>query len=211
MDDLSWREAVEEGAAGGRIRAHVLCIDEFAQFHVGQLLGQADSVESVACGTEDRADLRGTFPETFEMVLAMVEDHAAVGVIDTVIEVVAKLATADGLADDLGDSGHSGSDQKPPRLSENFDGRRKKTIQLGVNRFGQAFERGHRVVVVSRKAATDVEQLEIKAAGLGFGKDAGGQVQRLDVVLHVGALAADVEAQSLHFKLVVVSEGDQVY
>ena len=39
----------------------------------------------------------------------MVEDHAAVGVIDTVIEVVAELAATDGLADDLRDCGSGGA------------------------------------------------------------------------------------------------------
>ena len=64
MNDFCRREAVEECAAGGGISAHVLCIDEFAQFHVGQLLGQADSVEGVARGAEDGADLGWALPET---------------------------------------------------------------------------------------------------------------------------------------------------
>ena len=44
-----------------------------------------------------------------------------------------------------------------------------------------------------------------------FGEDARGQVQRLDVVLDVRALAADVEAQPLDFELVVVRKRDQVH
>ena len=61
------------------------------------------------------------------------------------------------------------------------------------------------------EAAADVEQLELEAARPGLGEDAGCQVQGLAVVLHVRALAADVEAQPLDLELVVVSEGDQVH
>ena len=104
-----------------------------------------------------------------------------------------------------------GGNEEPPRLGENLDGLREKAVQLAVDRFGQALEGGYGVVVVRGKAAADVEQLEIEAARLGLGEDAGGQVQSLAVVLYVGALATDVEAQPLDFELVVVSEGDQVY
>jgi hypothetical protein len=48
MHDLGRREAVEERAAGSAIGAHVFGVDEFAELHVRQLLGQADSVEGVA-------------------------------------------------------------------------------------------------------------------------------------------------------------------
>src|SRR5262245_66102117 len=120
VDDFRRREAVEERAAGGGISAHVVCIDELAQFHVGQLLGQTDGVEGVARRTEDGADLGRPLPETLQMVLAVVEDHATVGMIDTVIEIVAELATTDSLADDLCDRGGGRGDQKPPGLSKNF-------------------------------------------------------------------------------------------
>src|SRR5215471_16064514 len=123
---LRRREAVEERAAGGGISTHVVCIDELAQFHVGQLLRQADSVEGVARRTEDRADLGRPLPETFQMVLAVVEDHAAIGMIDTAIEIVAELATTDSLVDDLCDCGGGRGDQKPPGLSKNFDGAGKR-------------------------------------------------------------------------------------
>jgi hypothetical protein len=105
MKDLRWREAVEERTAGGGVGAHVLGVDQFAQFQVGQLFGQTDGVEGVARGTEDRAKLRGTFFEALQMILAMVKNDSAIGVRDTVIEVVAELAAADRLTDDLGNSG----------------------------------------------------------------------------------------------------------
>jgi hypothetical protein len=55
------------------------------------------------------------------MVLGVVKDDSAVGVIDAVIEIVTTLAAADGLADDLGDGCRSGGDQEPPRLGKDFD------------------------------------------------------------------------------------------
>src|SRR5215510_13034458 len=145
------------------------------------------------------------------MVLAVVEDHATVGMIDTVIEIVAELATTDSLADDLCDRGGGRGDQKPPGLSKNFNGCGKKAVQLSIDRFGQALERRDGIIVVGWEPTADVKQLELKAAALGFGEDSGGQVQRLDIVLHIGALAADVEAQPLDIELVVVGEGDQVH
>src|SRR5215813_15388516 len=102
------------------------------------------------------------------MVLAVVEDHAAVGMIDTVIEIVAELATTDSLADDLCDRGGGRGDQKPPGFSKNFDGCGKKAIQLSIDRFRQALERRDGIIVVGREPTADVEQLEIEAATLGF-------------------------------------------
>ena len=105
MHDLSRREAVEVRAAGGAVGAHVLGVNQFAPIQVGKLLDQADGVEGVASRAKDGAELRRVFPEAFQVVLAMVEDHAAVGVIDAVIEIIAELATTDSLADDLCDGG----------------------------------------------------------------------------------------------------------
>src|SRR5262249_12680309 len=111
MHDLGRREVVEARAAGGAVGPHVLGVHEFAKIHIGQLLGQTDGVEGVAGGAKDGAELRGAFPEAFQVVLAVVEDYAAVGVIDAVIEVVAELAAMDGLAGDLGHGGRGGGDQ----------------------------------------------------------------------------------------------------
>ena len=107
MHDLGRWEAVEARAAGGAVGTHVLGVDQFAQLHVGQLLGQADGIEGVAGGAKDGAELRGAFSEAFQVVLAVVEDHAAVCVIDAIIDVVAELTATDGLADDLGHGGGS--------------------------------------------------------------------------------------------------------
>ena len=63
----------------------------------------------------------------------MVEDHAAIGVIDTVIDVVAKLPAANCLPDNLGYGGGSGGDQEPSRLRQDFYRFREKTIQFTVD------------------------------------------------------------------------------
>jgi hypothetical protein len=211
MHDLGRREAVEGRAAGDGIGAYVFGVDQLAHLHVRELLGKADSIESIACWAEDRADLSGTFLETFQVVLGVVKDDAAIGVIDAVIEIVTKLAAADGLADDLGDGCGRGGDQEPPRLSKDFDRFGEKSVQLGVNHLRESPERRDRLVVVGGKTTADVEELEIEATRLGLRQDPRGQVQRLAVVLWVRALAADVEAQPLDLQLVIVSEGNQVH
>jgi hypothetical protein len=67
MQDRGRREAVEVRAAGGRISADVFGVDEFADFHVRELLSQADRIEGFARGAEDGADLSGTFLETSQV------------------------------------------------------------------------------------------------------------------------------------------------
>ncbi len=110
MHHLRGREAVKVRAAGGRIRAHVLGVEQFPQFHVRQLLGQADSVQSVTGGTEDGTELGWALSEAFQMVLAVVENHPAVGVVDPVIDIVAELTFPDRFADDLRNSRGRGGD-----------------------------------------------------------------------------------------------------
>ena len=99
---LGRREAVEVGRRGVAVGADVLAVDQVAQFQVGQLLGQRDRVQGVAGRAEDRADLRRALLEGLDVVLAVVEDDAGEGVVHAVVDVVALLAVAHGLADDLG-------------------------------------------------------------------------------------------------------------
>ena len=101
MHDLGRREAVEGRAADGAIGAHVFGVDEVADLQVRELLGEADGIEGVAGRAEDRADLRGAFLETFHGLLGMIEEQAAIGMIDAVVEIVTKLSATHGLADDL--------------------------------------------------------------------------------------------------------------
>src|SRR5215831_51713 len=144
-----------------------------------------------------------------QSVLAMIKDHAAEGVIHAVINVIAKLPSADGLAYDLGNRCGGGSDQKATRFSKDFDRLGKQTVQFGVDHFSQSSEGRDCGVVVGREATADVQEFEIKATSLGFVEDARGQLQRLSVVLRIGALAADVEAQSFDLKLIIMRESDQ--
>src|SRR5215470_1522226 len=211
MYHLRRREAVKECAASGGVGAHVLGVDQFTQFHIGKLFSQTDGVEGVTGGTEHRTDLSWAVFETLEMILAMVKNHSAIGVVDTVVEVVTAFAAANRLADDLGDGGGGGGNQEPPRFGKNLDRFGKKPVQLSIDCLGEVLERRDRVIVMRGKASPDIEQLEIKAPRLGLGEDPGGQMQGLSVVLHVGALAADVKAQSLDFELVIVSKGNQVH
>src|SRR5262249_7015006 len=122
------REAVEMRAARGRVGADVLAVDVVAGVQVQQLFGEADGVERVAGRAEHRAKLQRPFLEALEVILAVVEDHAAEGVVDAVVQVVAELAAAHGLADDLGDRGGGGGDEEPPRLGEDLKGRREKAV-----------------------------------------------------------------------------------
>jgi len=48
---------------------------------------------------EHGADFGFPLPERFQVILAMVEDDAAEGMIDAVINVVARFSVADGFAD----------------------------------------------------------------------------------------------------------------
>src|SRR5262245_55581208 len=98
----------------------------------------------------------------------MIEDHAAKGVVNSVVEVIAELAAANGFADDLGHGGGGGSDEKSPRFGENFDRAGKKSVQFGVDRSRQALEGRNGIVIVCWKAAADIKQLEIEAARLRF-------------------------------------------
>ena len=55
------------------------------------------------------------------MILAMVENDAAEGVINTVVDVIAAFAVANGFADDACDRSGGGGYEKATRLCENLD------------------------------------------------------------------------------------------
>ena len=172
----------------------------------------------------------------------MVEYHTAEGVIDSFIQIVARLTPTDGFANDFRYRRRGRSDEEPTWLGKDFDRLGEKTTDLGVDRCRQPSEGRHGVVIlprqesfaslhiltrrasegsealpslarrvsmcffgarviVCREAATDVEQLGVKPAQLGLGKDAGGEVQRLHVILGVSALASDMKAHSLGNRL----------
>src|SRR5262249_57667694 len=135
-----------------------------------------DGVKGMARGAKDGEGLCWAFHKAFQVVLAVVEDHTAIGLIDAVIEIVAEFAATDGLADDLCNGSGRGGDQKPPRLGENLNRSGKKAVQFGIDRFGQALESRDGAVVMGGEATTDGEQLKVEAARSGLGEDAGGPV-----------------------------------
>src|SRR5208282_2240278 len=106
----------------------------------------------------------------------MVEYHTAEGVIDPVIQIVARLTPTDGFANDFRYRCRGGSNEEPTWLGKDFERLGKKSTDLGVDRCRQPSEGRHGVVIVCGKAATNVEQLEVEPAQLGLGEDAGGEV-----------------------------------
>ena len=75
----------------------------------------------------------------------------------------------------------------------------EKPVEFAIDDAGQFAERLHRVVVGRRKTAADVEQVHLGVATvLRFLEDIGGEVNGRDVVLEIGRLAADVEADAFH-------------
>src|ERR1039458_6333208 len=128
MHDLGRWKAVEVSAAGVGVSTDVFRVHKIAHLHVRKLGGEGDGIKCVARGAEDGAYLCGPLFETSHTVLAVVKDHAAIGVVDAVIDIVTKLATAERLADDLGDGGGSRCNQETPRLSEDFNRLDRKSV-----------------------------------------------------------------------------------
>ena len=88
----------------------------------------------------------------------MVEDHAGVGMIHTVVDIVAELPVAHGLAEDLGDGVPRSCDHEPPRLSQDLDVLREQAVELTVDERRQFTERLDAGIIGGGETATDVEQ-----------------------------------------------------
>ena len=129
--------------------------------------------------------------------------------IDAVVDVVAGFVVAERLADDLRDRPAGRRHEKPPRLGEDLDGRGEEPVELVADRLGKRGELRHAVVVGRGESAADVEELELEAPALRLGEHAGAEVEGLDVVLRIRALAADVEREPLDDKIVLVGILDQ--
>ena len=141
----------------------------------------------------------------------MVKDDAAEGVINAVVNVVAGLAVAHRFADDRRDGCGGGGHKEPARLGQDLDGFRKEAVNLGVDLPCQGAERLDVFVVGGGKAAADVENLERMSARFGFAHYRGRNIQCLNEVLEVSALAADVEAQALDHQAQVKCGVDEVH
>lgn len=123
--------------AGCGISTDVVSIKKFPKFQVGELFSETDGVKSVAGRPKNSAELRRAFLKTFHVIHAVVENDTRVGVIDTVIYVVAELAAANRLADDFGDCGAGGRDKKAPWLRKNLDRFWEKSVEFRVDCFGE--------------------------------------------------------------------------
>ena len=89
MHHLRRREAVEVGCRGVAVRADVFRIDQVFVFQFRQLLRLRNRVQAVARLPEHGADFGFAFLERLDRILAVIENHAAVSVIHTVVNVVA--------------------------------------------------------------------------------------------------------------------------
>ena len=196
------------GGTGRRVRADVLAVEIFAELKVGQLLGQADRVERIAGGAKHSANLRGPLLKTLQVIGAMVEDDTRICVVNTVIHVVAELPAPYRLADDLGNGSSRRGHEKPAWLRENLDILVKEPVDLMVDLLREVAEFRHAGIVGRGESTADIEQPEIEAAGFRLGEDAGTEVDRLDVVFGIRALAADVERQPFNDEALLVSVGD---
>ncbi len=94
----------------------------------------------------------------------MVEHDAGIRVVDAVVDVVARLAVAERLADDPRDRGGGRGHQVPPRLGQDLDVLRKQPVDLGVDLLGQRPQRLHVRVIGHRESAADIEDLDLVAA-----------------------------------------------
>ena len=103
MNDLGGGETVEPGGGGVAVGANGLAIHQVVQLQVRQIFGERDGVQGVAGLAEDGADFGLAALERFDVVLTMIEDDARKGVINPIVNIIARLAVAAGLADDFGD------------------------------------------------------------------------------------------------------------
>ena len=70
MHDFSRREAIEEGTAGGGIGAYVFGVDQVADLHVRELLGQADGIQASHVGPKTEQIWMGPFLKLFKWYCA---------------------------------------------------------------------------------------------------------------------------------------------
>ena len=63
----------------------------------------------------------------------MVEYHTAEGVVDSVIQIVARLTPTDGFANDFRYRRRGGSNEEPTWLGKDFDRLGEKSTDLGVD------------------------------------------------------------------------------
>ena len=154
----------------------------------------------------------GPFLNALDRILAVVENHPRVGVIDAVVDVIAHLAVAHRLADDLRHRVAGAGHQEASRLGQNLDVAGKQAVELGIDDLRQFAERLHRRVVRRGKTAADVDQVHFRVAAVpGLLEHRRGQAERLDIVLEIGRLAADVKTDALDDEARLGRREDEVH
>src|SRR5438128_1876876 len=112
MYDFGWGEAIEPRRGRVAVGADLLGVHQVVDFQIRELLGLHDRIHAVAGLAEDGTHLAITGLDRLDAVLAVIEDDAGEGVVNAVVDVVARLAVAVRLADDARDGGGSGGDEE---------------------------------------------------------------------------------------------------
>src|SRR5580765_4720739 len=196
MHNLRWREAIKPRRRCVAVSADVLRINQVLDLEFWEFLGQRNRIQRIARLPENRADFRLPFLEGLQVILAMIENDPAEGVINAVVDVVAGFAVTHCLADDARDGRGCSSYQETARLRQDLNIPREQPVDLGVNLSRQQAERFHVPVVWGRKTSANIQDLDLMAARLGLAHYRGRNVEGLHEVLEIGALAADVKTEA---------------
>ena len=194
------REAVEICRGRVAVGTDLFAVKQVIQFEVGQIFRHRNHVQRVARRAEDGTNLRSAFLERFQVIMAVVKNHAGERVIHAVVDVVAKFPVAHGLADDFGNGGRGGGAEETPRLGENLHaGRfRKQAIQFAVDDLGEFAERLDARIIWRGETAADVQQVHLGVAAiLRLLENVRRQRDGLDVIFKIRRLAADMKADAL--------------
>src|SRR5439155_20855902 len=154
-------------------------------------------IKGIASLAEYRGNLRSPLLQALEVILAMIENDAGKGLINAIVDVITLFAVAYGLANDPGNRSGGGGDEKAPRLGQNLDVFREEAVDFGIDLPGEQAERLDMFVVGRGKSAPDIEDFDFMPARLGLLHHGRGQVERLDKILEIGALASHMKAQAL--------------
>jgi hypothetical protein len=164
VDDLSWGKSVKPGCRSAAIGPYILGIDQILDFELRQLFGQGDGIQSIASLPKNGADLRFAPLERFQMILAMVENDATEGVINTIIDIVAGFAIPYSLPDDSCNRGGGGGYQESAGFRQDLDVRGEEPVNLAINFLRQRAERFHVTVIGRREASSYIENFDFPSA-----------------------------------------------
>src|SRR5262245_57803340 len=145
------------------------------------------------------------------MILAMIEDDAAEGVVHAVINVITRFPIAHCFSDDSGNRSGRGGDQEPSRFGQNLEVAEKKSIDFSVDFLRQKAEGLDVLIIGSGKAAANVQDLNFVSPAPCFVHHRLGEIQGLDKILEIGALRTDVKAQAFNHQAEIKGVLDQIH